>query len=139
LERKLAQQDERIRQLFAQQLAEPNEDVSSAYVVLDDVWHKLDRDAKDNRCSWLNINTLKKREVSEIIRNHSGTFQQFPCELDVIGVMKRLPGVKDAQLTLVDFAHTEVAKFMRSNARTIRLGEQHFRDHWNFSEIWPIS
>ena len=122
LERKLAQQDERIRQLFAQQLAEPNEDVSSAYVVLDDVWHKIGRDAKDNRCSWLNINALKKREVSEIIRNHSGTFPQFPCELDVIGVMKRLPGVKDAQLTLVDFAHAEVAKFMRSNARTIRLG-----------------
>jgi hypothetical protein len=31
----LAEQDERIRQLFAQQLAEPHEDVSSAYVVLD--------------------------------------------------------------------------------------------------------
>jgi hypothetical protein len=123
LERKLAQQDERVWQLFAQQLAEPNEDVSSTYVVLDDVWHKIGRDAKDNRCSWVNINALKKREVSEIIRNHSGTFPQFPCELDdVIGVMKRLPGVKDAQLTLADFAHTEVAKFMHSNARTIRLG-----------------
>ena len=122
LERKLAQQDERIRQLFAQQLAEPNEDVSSAYVVLEDVWHKLGKSATDDRCSWLNINALRKREVSEIIRDHSGTFAQFPCELDVIGVMKRLPGVKDAQLTLVDFAHTEVAKFMRSNARAIRLG-----------------
>jgi hypothetical protein len=35
--------------------------------------------------------------------------------------MKRLPGVKDAQITLVDFAQTEVARFMRSNARTVRL------------------
>ncbi len=71
LERKLAQQDERTRQLFAQQLAEPNEDVSSAYVVLDEAWHKLSKSTTDNRCSWLNINALKKREVSEIIRVHS--------------------------------------------------------------------
>ena len=114
-------QEERIRQLFAQQLAEPNEDVSSAYVVLDEVWHKVGKSTADSRCSWLNINALKKREASEIIRMHSGTFPHFPCELDVIGVMKRLPGVKDAQLTLVDFAQNEVAKFMRANARTVRL------------------
>ena len=121
LERRLAQQDERIRQLFDQQLAEPNEDVSSAYVVLDEVWHKVGRNAAEGRCSWLNINALKKREVSEIIRSHSGTFPQYPCELDVIGAMKRLPGVKDAQITLVDFAQTEVSKFMRANSRTVRL------------------
>jgi hypothetical protein len=121
LERKLAQQDERIRQLFAQQLAEPNEDVSSAYVVIDEVWHKLGKDAAADRCSWLNINALKKREAGEIIRMHSGTFPHFPCELDVIGTMKKLPGVKDAQIPLVDFAQTEVSKFMRANARTIRL------------------
>jgi hypothetical protein len=35
--------------------------------------------------------------------------------------MKKLPGVKDAQLTLLEFAQTEVVKFMRSNARTVRL------------------
>ncbi len=52
---------------------------------------------------------------------HSGTFPHFPCELDVIGTMKKLPGVKDAQITLVDFAQTEVSKFMRANARTVRL------------------
>ncbi len=122
LERKLAmQEEERIRQLFAQQLAEPNEDVSSSYVVLDEIWHKLGKNAADNRCSWLNINALKKRDASEIIRMHSGTFPHFPCELDVVGVMKRLPGVKDAQLTLVDFAQNEVARFMRANARTVRL------------------
>ena len=121
LERKLAQQDERIQQLFAQQLAEPNEDVSSTYVVIDEVWHKLGKDAAADRCSWLNINALKKRETGEIIRMHSGTFPHFPCELDVIGIMKKLPGVKDAQIPLVDFAQTEVSKFMRANARTIRL------------------
>ena len=121
LERRLAQQDERIRQLFDQQLAEPNEDVSSAYVVLDEVWHKIGRNAAEDRCSWLNINALKKREVSEIVRMHSGTFPQYPCELDVIGAMKKLPGVKDAQITLVEFAQTEVSKFMRSNSRTVRL------------------
>jgi uncharacterized coiled-coil protein SlyX len=121
LERKLAQQDERIQQLFAQQLAEPNEDVSSTYVVIDEVWHKLGKDAAADRCSWLNINALKKRETGEIIRMHSGTFPHFPCELDVIGTMKKLPGVKDAQIPLVDFAQTEVSKFMRANARTIRL------------------
>ncbi len=121
LERRIAQQDERIRQLFAQQLAEPNEDVSSAYVVMDEVWHKLGKSPTDDRCSWLSINALKKREVSEIIHLHSGTFPHFPCELDVIGAMKKLPGVKDAQITLVEFAQTEVAKFMRANARTIRL------------------
>jgi hypothetical protein len=81
----------------------------------------LGKNAADNRCSWLNINALKKRETSEIIRMHSGTFPHFPCELDVVGVMKRLPGVKDAQLTLVDFAQNEVARFMRANARTVRL------------------
>jgi hypothetical protein len=121
LERKIARQEERIRQLFAQQLAEPHEDVSSAYVVLDEVWQKVGKDAATDRCSWLNINALKKREVGEVIRMHSGTFPHFPCELDVIGTMKRLPGVKDAQITLVDFAQTEVARFMRSNARTVRL------------------
>ncbi len=52
---------------------------------------------------------------------HSGTFPHFPCELDVIGTMKKLPGVKDAQITLVDFAQNEVSKFMRANARTVRL------------------
>ena len=121
LERKLARQEERIRQLFAQQLAEPHEDVSSAYVVLDEVWHKVGKDATADRCSWLNINALKKREVGEVIRSHSGTFPHFPCELDVIGTMKKLPGVKDAQITLVDFAQNEVSKFMRANARTVRL------------------
>ncbi len=40
LEREIARQEERIWQLFAQQLAEPHEDVSSAYVVLDEVWQK---------------------------------------------------------------------------------------------------
>ena len=79
LERKLAMQEERISQLFAQQLAEPNEDVSSAYVVLDEVWHKVGKSTADSRCSWLNINALKKREASEIIRMHSGTFPHFPC------------------------------------------------------------
>ncbi len=39
LMRRIVQQDERIRQLLYQQLAEPNEDVSSAYIVLDEVWH----------------------------------------------------------------------------------------------------
>ncbi len=120
LDRKLAQQDERIRQLFAQHLAELHEDVSSAYVVLDEVWQKIGRDKTEDRCFWLNINALKKREIGEIMRLHSGTFPHFPCELDFIGTMKRIPGVKeDAQLTLVDFARTEVAKFMRSNARTV--------------------
>ena len=121
LERKLAQQDERIRQLFAQQLAEPHEDVSSSYIVLDEVWHKVGKDAAAERCSWLNINALKKREAGEIIRMHSGTFPQFPCELDIIGTLKKLPGVKDAQIPLVDFAQTEVAKFMRANSRSVRL------------------
>ena len=60
LMRRIAEQDERIRQLFDQQLAEPNEDVSSAYIVLDEVWHKLGKDATAARCSWLNINALKK-------------------------------------------------------------------------------
>ena len=98
LERKLAQQDERIRQLFAQQLAEPHEDVSSAYLVLDEVWHQVGKDAAAERCSWLNINALKKREAGEIIRMHSGTFPHYPCELDIIGTLKKLPGVKDAQI-----------------------------------------
>ena len=97
--RRIAAQDERIRQLFDQQLAEPNEDVSSAYVVMDEVWHKLGKDAATDRCSWLNVNALNKREVSEVIRTHSGTFPQFPCELDVIGAMKKLPGVADARIS----------------------------------------
>ena len=126
LMRRIAEQDERIRQLFDQQLAEPNEDVSSAYIVLEEVWHKLGKHATEERCSWLNINALKKREVSEVIRTHSGTFPQFPCELDVIGAMKKLPGVADAKISLVDFAQTEVAKFMRANARTVRLSGTSF-------------
>ena len=121
LERMLAAQDERIRQLFAQQLAEPHEDVSSAHVVLDEVWHLLGKHPTEDRCSWLSIPALKRREVGEIVRTQSGTFPKFPCELDVIGGMKKLPGVKDAQITLLDFAQTEVVKFMRSNARTVRL------------------
>ncbi len=121
LERLLASQDERIRQLFAQQLAEPHEDVSSAYVVVDEVWHLLGKHASEDKCSWLSIPALKRREISEIVRTQSGTYPKFPCELDVIGGMKRLPGVKDAQITLLDFAQTEVVKFMRSNARTVRL------------------
>jgi hypothetical protein len=106
---------------LARQLAEPHEDVSSAYVVIDEVWQKVGKDASADRCSWLNINALKKQEAGEVIRMHSGTFPHFPCELDVIETMKRLPGVKDAQITLVDFAQTEVSKFMRANARTVRL------------------
>ena len=121
VERLLAAQEERIQQLVAQQLAEPHEDVSSAYVVLDEVWHLLGKHATEDRCSWLNIPALKRREISEIVRTQSGTYPKFPCELDVVGGMKKLPGVKDAQLTLLDFAQTEVVKFMRSNARTVRL------------------
>jgi hypothetical protein len=121
LERLLAAQDERIQQLFAQQLAEPHEDVYSAYVVLDEVWHLLGKHATEDKCSWLNIPALKRREISEIVRTQSGTYPKFPCELDVVGSMKKLPGVKDAQLTLLEFAQTEVVKFMRANARTVRL------------------
>ena len=122
LERMLADQNERIQQLFAQQLAEPHEDVSSAYVVLDEVWHQLGKHPSEDKCSWLNIPALKRREISEIVRTQSGTYPHFPCELDVVGGMKKLPGVKDAQISLLDFAQTEVTKFMRSNARTVRLG-----------------
>jgi hypothetical protein len=121
LERMLAAQEERIRQLFAQQLAEPHEDVSSAYVVLDEVWQLLGKHPTEDRCSWLSIPALKRREIGEIVRTQSGTYPHFPCELDVIGGMKKLPGVKDAQITLLDFAQTEVVKFMRTNARTVRL------------------
>ena len=117
----LAAQEERIRQLFAQQLAEPHEDVSSAYVVLDEVWHLLGKHPTEDKCSWLSIPALKRREIGEIVRAQSGTYPHFPCELDVIGGMKKLPGVKDAQITLLDFAQTEVVKFMRTNARTVRL------------------
>ena len=35
--------------------------------------------------------------------------------------MKKLPGVKDAQISLLDFAQAEVTKFMRTNSRTVRL------------------
>jgi hypothetical protein len=121
LERLIASQDERIRQLFAQQLAEPHEDVSSAYVVLDEVWHLLGKHATENKCSWLSIPALKRREISEIVRTQSGTYPAFPCELDIIGGMKKLPGVKDAQISLLDFAQIEVVKLMRANARTVRL------------------
>ncbi len=65
---------------------------------------------------------------------HSGTFPKFPCELDVIGAMKKLPGVKDAQITLVDFAQTEVAKFMRANARTVRLSGTAFSRALEFQQ-----
>ena len=132
--RRIAAQDERIRQLFDQQLAEPNEDVSSAYIVMDEVWQKLGKDAATDRCSWLNVNALKKREVSEVIRTHSGTFPHFPCELDVIGAMKKLPGVADAKISLVDFAQTEVAKFMRANARTVRLSGTSFSRTLEFQQ-----
>ncbi len=81
----LSDQDERIRQLFAQQLAEPHEDVSSAYVVLDEVWHRLGKHPSEDKCSWLNIPALKRREISEIARTQSGTYPHFPCELDVVG------------------------------------------------------
>ena len=121
LERLLVEQNERIQQLFAQQLAEPHEDVSSAYKVLDEVWHKLGKLPSEDKCSWLQVTALKKREISEIVRTQSGTYPFFPCELDVIGGMKKLPGVKDAQISLLDFAQTEVTKFMRSNTRTVRL------------------
>ncbi len=95
--------------------------MSSAYVVLDEVWHLLGKHPTEERCSWLSIPALKRREIGEIVRTQSGTYPKFPCELDVIGGMKKLPGVKDAQITLLDFAQTEVVKFMRSNARTVRL------------------
>ena len=121
LERQLLDQTERIQQLFAQQLAEPHEDVSSTYQVVDDVWHKLGKVPLEDRCSWLNVAALKRREISEIVRTQSGTYPHFPCELDVVGSMKTLPGVKDAKISLLDFAQTEVTKFMRANARTVRL------------------
>jgi hypothetical protein len=121
LERMLAAQEERIRQLFAQQLAEPHEDMSSTYVVLNEVCHLLGKHPTEDRCSWLSIPDLKRREIGEIVRTQSGTYPHFPCELDVIGGMKKLPGVKDAQITLLYFAQTEVVKFMRTNARTVRL------------------
>jgi hypothetical protein len=121
LERMLADQDERIKQLFAQQLAEPHEDISSPYVVLDEVWHRLGKHPTEDKCSWLNIPALKRREISEIVRTQSGTYPHFPCELDVVGGMKKLPGVKDAQISLLDFAQSEVTRFMRANARTVRL------------------
>ena len=121
LERLLLEQNERIQQLFAQQLAEPHEDVSSAYKVLDEVWHQLGKLPAEDKCSWLQVTALKKKEISEIVRTQSGTYPFFPCELDVIGGMKKLPGVKDAQISLLDFAQSEVTRFMRANTRTVRL------------------
>ncbi len=139
LERRLAQQDERIRQLFAQQLAEPNEDVSSSYIVLDEVWHKLGRNATEDRCSWLNVLALKKREASEIIRMHSGTFPKFPCELDVIGAMKKLPGVKDAQLTLVDLPRRRLPSSCEPMRARYGLAGLHSPGRWSSSRMWRIS
>jgi hypothetical protein len=72
LERMLAAQDERIQQLFAQQLAEPHEDVPLAYVVLDEVWYLLGKHPTEERCSWLSIPALKRREIGEIVRAQSG-------------------------------------------------------------------
>jgi hypothetical protein len=89
--------------------------------VLNEVWHLLGKHPTEDRCSWLSIPALKRREIGEIVRTQSGTYPHFPCELDVIGGMKKLPGVKNAQITLLDFAQTEVVKFMRTNARTVRL------------------
>ena len=40
--------------------------------------------------------------------------------------MKKLPGVKDAQISLLDFAQTEVTKLTRPNARTVRLSGSAF-------------
>ncbi len=117
----LADQGERIKKLFAQQLVEPHEDVSSTYVVLDEVWQRLVKHPTENKCSWLNIPALKRREISEIVLTQSGTYPHFPCELDVVGGMKKLPGVKDVQISLLDFAQSEVTRFMRANARTVRL------------------
>ena len=144
LERMLLDQTERIQQLFAQQLAEPHEDVSSAYQVVDDVWHRLGKVPLEDRCSWLNVVALKRREISEIVRTQSGTYPHFPCELDVVGSMKTLPGVKDAKISLLDFAQTEVTKFKRANARTVRLSGTVYsrtlemqQDLGNFSEKNP--
>jgi hypothetical protein len=118
----IATQNATIQQLFQAQMAEQDGDVqSSSYQVTEEVLDKLGKSEDGKSCSWMNILPLAKRDRNVVLREHCGTYDMYPLELDLLDATKSLKQVADAKITLRDFAAQEVSKFMMRNSNTIQM------------------
>ena len=115
----LAAQAVTLERLFKAQ-ADPDEIQTSTYEVADSILSKLGLNAT-GKMSWLDIKPLPKSERRRILREHGGTFKNFPPDLDMLASTKALKLVQDAKVTLPNFATQEVAKFMARNTSTIKM------------------
>jgi hypothetical protein len=88
----------------------------------DSVLKKLWRNA-DGNASWLDIKPLPKAEAERrrILREHGGTFNAFPPDLDMLASTKALKLVQEAKVSLPHFATHELVKFMSRNSGTIKM------------------
>ena len=115
----LERQAATLERLFKAQ-ADPDEVQTSTYEVSDSVLQKLGRNA-EGKASWLDIKPLPKAERRRILREHGGTFNAFPPDLDMLASTKALKLVQEAKVSLPHFATHEVAQFMSRNTGTIKM------------------
>ena len=118
-QRQLEAQQATIKQLFDIQSSSEEDDVTSSYAVVDDVLEFLGKGEKG--CSWMNILPLSKKDRARMVREHGGSFSDFPPDLDLIESTKNRKDVQKVQLSLQKFAQEEVSRFMRRNGYTIKM------------------
>jgi hypothetical protein len=115
----LEHQASTLKRLFKAE-ADPDEVQTSTYEVADSVLQKLERNAA-GKASWLDIKPLPKSKRRRILREHGGTFNAFPPDLDMLASTKALKLVQEANLSLPHFATHEVTQFMARNTGTIKM------------------
>ena len=111
-----------IKHLFDAQSAESStgRDISSSYPIIPEVLDFLGKD-EDGKCSWLRVLPLARKDRNLLMHEHSGKYEEFPPELDLIESTRTRKDVQNTKLTLQQFAQENVSKFMIRNEQTVRM------------------
>ena len=118
-QQQLEAQQTTIKQLFDLQASVEEGDVTSSYAVVDEVLEFLGKG--DKGCSWMNILPLSKKDRARMVREHGGSFSDFPPDLDLIESTKNRKDVQKVQISLQKFAQDEVSRYMKRNGHTIKM------------------
>ena len=116
---KISTQEATIRQLFDAQADQTEGEVASSYEVTEEVMEFLGKGP--DGCSWMNIHPLAQKDRNRLLREHGGTFKEFPMELDLIEATKMRTDVQKVTIPLQQFAQKEVSKYMLRNSCTIKM------------------
>ena len=118
----IARQQGVIKHLFDAQSAESStgREISSSYPIAPEVLDFLGKN-DDGECSWLRVMPLARKDRNLLMHEHSGKYDTFPPELDLIESTRTRKDVQSTKITLQQFAQENVSKFMMRNEQTIRM------------------